>query len=88
MILTETKITYHDYCGNRLGNDVVCPPVSTTAVRGIQGILFLVFRDKPQGWSVEATHFHGPNVVSCEVIIDGQLTLIIGAYLPTSTFDK
>ena len=47
----------------------------------------MLFWDGPQGCSVEATQFHGTNVVSCEVITDGKRTPIIGAYLPPSTLD-
>ena len=46
----------------------------------------MLFWDGPQGCSVEATQFHGTNVVSCEVI-PGKRTLLIGAYLPPSTLD-
>ena len=47
----------------------------------------MVIRDQPQVWSVEATRFHGTNVVRCEVITDEKLTLIIGAYFTNSTLD-
>ena len=44
----------------------------------------LVIRDQHQGWIIESTHFHGTNVVSCEVVTDKR-TLLIGRYLPPST---
>ena len=45
----------------------------------------MVIRDQPQVWSVEATRFHGTNVVRCEVITEVKQTPVIGAYLPPST---
>ena len=49
MVLTNTKITSKAYCHNRLGYDVVCSLVVTTATGGAQGGLDLVFRERPKG---------------------------------------
>ena len=59
--------------------NVVCLPMSTTAVDGAQGGVCLVVRDQPQGWSVELTRFHGMNVLSYEVIANVKRTPIIDA---------
>ena len=53
----------------------------------LHGEVLMVVRDQPQGCSLDSTHFHGPKVVSSEVITDWKLTLIIGAYLPPYTLE-
>ena len=45
----------------------------------------LVLRDWPTGWSLESTHFHGPNVVSCKVVTGTYHNPIIVSYLPLCT---
>ena len=45
----------------------------------------LVSRDRPTGWNLESTRFHGPNVVSCAVVTGMSWTSIVGAYLLTYT---
>ena len=47
----------------------------------------LVVPDRPQGWSIEVTHFHGPNVVNCEVVTVNKWNPLLGAYLPPSTLE-
>ena len=44
-------------------------------------------REKPEGWIVNLTRFHGPKIVICKLIEGGQWTLIIRYYLPPSTMD-
>ena len=58
-----------------------------TTPGGSQGGVGLVVRESPEGWSVESTCFHGPNVVIYEILSDGQRTSSIGAYLSFSTID-
>ena len=41
----------------------------------------------PSNQLVESTHFHGPNMVICEVVADGKRTPLIGSYLTPSTLD-
>ena len=79
MLMTETNITDQAYCRNRLGYSVVCLPEITTTAGGVQGGVVLVVRDRPHGWSVELTSFHGPNLVSCEVVSGGKRTPIVGS---------
>ena len=45
----------------------------------------MVIQYRPQGWRVEATRFHGMNLVSYKVGIDRKRTPIIGTYLLPST---
>ena len=47
----------------------------------------MVLREWPEGWSVKSTRFHGPDMVSCEIVSGGQRTPLIGVYLPPSTLD-
>ena len=55
---------------------------------GAQGGVDLVVRERPEGWSVELTRFHGKNIVRCEIMSGGQRTPLIGAYLLPSALDK
>ena len=82
--LTETKITYQDYCRNRMGYNAVLTQAIITVAGDAQGGGVLVIRDQPQGWIIESTHFHGTKVVSIEVVTDKR-TPLIGRYLPPST---
>ena len=52
-----------------------------------QGLVHLVVRDWPQGWSVEEMCFRRLNVASCEIFTGGKRTPIIDAYLPPSTLE-
>ena len=81
IVQTKTNITDKAYCCNRMGYDVVCLLMITTAASTAQGGVFLVIRKQPQGYSVESTCFHVPNVVSCEVITSTNIKwiLIIGS---------
>ena len=45
----------------------------------------LVTKSTPDGWHVEDTRFHGPNVLSCVTVSGPQRMPLIGAYLPTSS---
>ena len=46
-----------------------------------------ILRERPEVCIVKPTRFHGPNVVSCEIVSDAQRNPLIGAYLPLSTID-
>ena len=82
MPLVDIKISREAYFRNRLVYDVVCLSTVTRATGGAQGGVDLFVLERPQGWSVELTHFHGSNVVSCEVVSGGKRTLLVGVYLP------
>ena len=51
-----------------------------------KGGVGLVVRKRQEGWSVELTRFHGPNMVSCELFSGTQQTPIVGSYLPRPLF--
>ena len=87
MWLTETNITIKLYFHNHLVYDVVCYPEFTTPTGGTQRGAGLFFLERPQGWSVVPTRFHGPNMVSCEVISSSKRTPLVGAYLPPYTLE-
>ena len=57
-----------------------------SAVRA-QGSVGMVLWEWQTGWSLELTLFHGPNMVICKVVSGTSPTLIIVAYLLTSTLD-
>ena len=44
--------------------------------------------ERTEGWIVDSTRFHGPNMVRCEIVSVNRLMPIIGAYLPPSTLDN
>ena len=68
MILTETNITYQDYCCNRLRYDVVYSTMITKADGGTHGGVGLGMWELPQGLNLYSTRFHGENMVSCEFV--------------------
>ena len=48
----------------------------------------LVIRERPEGWDIDSTRLHGPNVVSCEIVTGIQWTPFIRDYLPPSNMDR
>ena len=47
----------------------------------------MVTRERTNGWFIEFTRFHGPNVVSCNIFAGHTRTPLIGAYLPPLTME-
>ena len=47
----------------------------------------MVTRERTNGWVIEFTRFHGPNVVSCDIFAGHTRTPLIGAYLPPLTME-
>ena len=47
----------------------------------------LVTREIPEVWNIEPTQFHGPKVVSCEIVTGIQQTTLIRAYLTPANMD-
>ena len=84
MLLTDTNITSEAYFHNWLGYDMVCFPAISKTTGGVQGVVGLVVRERPQGWSLDLTRLHRPNLVSCKVISGVKRTPLVGAYLPPS----
>ena len=64
MLLTETKISTTEYFRNWLGYKVNCLKARPTSTRGYQGGVILMTRDRPVGWGIKCTRYHGPNMVS------------------------
>ena len=87
MILTKTDTPDTVYLRNYLGYAVVCSKETVTASGGAQRGIRIVSREKPEGWIVNSTRFHGPKIVICKLIAGDQWTLIIREYLPPSTMD-
>ena len=54
----------------------------------MQGVVVLVMRERPDGWSVELMLFHGLNVVSCEVVSVRHHTPLIRSYLALSKLEN
>ena len=53
-----------------------------------QGGFVSVSWENPEGWIVESTRFHRPNVVICKFVSGDQQTPLIRAYLPPSTLNN
>ena len=84
----DTKITNQAFFLNSLLYDVVCSLAITTTAGVKQGLVGLVFIDRPQFWTVYAMCFRRTNVVSCEVDFCVKRTPLVGAYLPPSTLEN
>ena len=85
MILTKTKISTTIYCRNRLVYDVTCSTARPTSAGGSQGGVILVTRERPVGWGIESTRYHGPSVVRWELVTGIIRTPLVSAYLTPST---
>ena len=55
------------------------------SVRRSQGGVGLVTRERPVGWGIESLRYHGPNLVSCELVTGHIITPLVGAYISLST---
>ena len=75
--LQETKLTDGIY--TRFSSDYHV--LATNAVSRAQGGIALVYRDSPY-WQVESAIFHGPNVISAEIVTGNKRYSIVGAYVP------
>ena len=56
----------------------MCYQEVDATTRGAQGGVGIVERDRMDGWSVDSTRFHRPNVVNCEIVSGGKWTPLIG----------
>ena len=65
MLLTKTKISTTVYCQNRLGYEVNCSSAHPSSAGVYQGGVIIVTRERPVGWGIESTRYHGPNMVIC-----------------------
>ena len=87
MLLTEAKIHTELYSHNHLGYNVTCSKAHSYSNGVAWGGVGLVTREWPDGWGIESTRFHGPNVVSCEIVTGPTQTPLVGAYFPPSTLE-
>ena len=46
-----------------------------------------MMRERPIGWGIESTHYHRPNVVSCEIVTGLTRTPLVGVCLPPLTLE-
>jgi hypothetical protein len=83
-ILTETKIPDNIYTKHCLDYHVVCSQATPGPNGGAQGGIALCTRQQPEGWEIESTQFHGPNVLSCLIVTGDTRMPFIGVYLPPS----
>ena len=81
MMLTETKISDHYHCRNRMGYNVVWLKAITMADGDAQGRVGMIVQDRPQFCIIELTRFHGPNELSFD-FITGKQTHLIRTYPP------
>ena len=89
MLLTETKIHDSVYFPKLLGYDVYCSMVTATAteVRREKGRAGITSRERPEGWLIGLTRFHGTNMASYDLIMGNLWTPVMGAYLLPSKLD-
>ena len=86
-ILAETKISMADYCRNRLGYEVTCSTAWPSSAEGDKGGIWLVTKERPVGWGIESTFYHGMNEVSCKLVTGITWTPLVGVYLNPSTLE-
>ena len=84
-ILTELRIPQTSPIHTRSSQGYTVYATYTTRMN--QGGIGLVFRQQSVGWSLESIQRHGPNVLSCYLIIGSKRQPLIGVYLPPSSLD-
>jgi exonuclease III len=77
-IFSETKLTNNMYTQQCFGYEII----ATTSTSFYQGGVALFYRQQSTGWSIEGIKRHGPNVISCTLIVGKTLWGVIGAYIP------
>ena len=66
---------------------MVCFPAVSTETGGAEGVVGLVVRERPHGWSVELMRFRRTNVASYKVISGGKRNQLVEAYLLPSNLE-
>ena len=87
MLLTETKISTMAYFQNRLGYEVTCLTAQPSRAGGAQNGVIIVRKERSVRWGIESTHYHGPDMVSCDIVTGLTRTPVVSAYLPPSTLE-
>ena len=85
MLLAKTKIQIEAYLHNRMGYNITCSEAHPSRSGGYQGGAGLVMRGGGFSWGIDSTHYHRPNVVSCDIVAGITRTPLSGAYLLLST---
>ena len=70
-----------------MGYDAVLLEEHTTADSNAQGGVGMIVRNWNQGWSIDKTRFHGPNVISCKFVVRKRTPLIGTQPPPPSTME-
>lgn len=81
-ILTEAKLTDGIYTRFSSGYNVV----ATSARVHNQGGVALFYKNSPD-WQVESVRYHGPNVISFQLVAASRRWGVVGAYIPPSDLD-
>ena len=87
MVPMETKILEYVHCKKRLGYNIACSREFPTVDGGVQGGMVLVTGETPEGWDTESMRFHGPNMVSCEIVSVSQHPPSLAHTTPLSILD-
>jgi hypothetical protein len=77
-VLTETRLCTERYTRSAYGYTVFASKTTHTN----QGVIALIFTNNSLHFQVESQRKHGPNVVSCLLVIGNVQLPIIGAYIP------
>ena len=87
ILLTKKKIQSDMYSYNPLGYNLNFLTEYTFRSRGFEDVVRLVTRERPVRWEIDFTHYHGPIVVSCEIVPGITQTPLVRAYLPPSALE-
>jgi exonuclease III len=77
-IFCETKLTNDMYPRTCCGYSVVATQTKTHS----QGGVALFYRSNASQWTIEGIRTHGPNVLSCTLIVDSRRWSLLGVYIP------
>ena len=87
MLLTNTKIYMTVYFQNWLRYKVTFLTVQLSRDGGFQGRVGIVMCERPVGWEIESTCYHGLNVVSCKIVTRLARTPLVKLYLQPSMLE-
>ena len=72
MLLTKTKVQSDSH--NRTGYNLTCLAARPSSAGGAPGGVGIVTRERPVGWEIESTRYHGLNIV---LIIESFRDLVV-----------
>ena len=82
-IFTEAKLTHDKYTHNCCGYTTI----ATQARSKHQGGVILFYRTRSSRFALEDITVHGPNVISCTLVLGCRRFTLIGGYVPPSEVD-